>query len=402
MKVVILLGRGIEGCGVTKYTLEQHDWLVKNGHRCTIIANDDKKWTRKKSHDTTDITLVKLTNDVDIAITIAACNRADVVIINSLPSSGHAEESIDGFKKVIECIDKPIVLIQHDHSIHSIRRNEAMDEAILKAKMIFAHSPTNDFAAYAKKVVAENSDEFGASVKIYNFQPGLDFEVVRQKYWKPIGEQDAMHHKWVGRLTPWKGYGLMTTFHNNHLKDWNCLTTLEGLEKSIAFVSFRNDYVFNDRVGGAKDDIAKFDLSKAYGENAYAFGPFKNDEMLERISRVGFGYQLSKLNPKFIHRSIEYTHCELACCGVIPVFHKEFGDACTHRVIGDKLSACRDNGTLWLGDDNQEDVFEQVKKLTKDSGMRDEWREMAYEFYKSHQDAEPTFSEMFKLIEKTI
>ena len=32
MKVAIIMGRGIEGCGVTKFTVEQTKWLKKNGY----------------------------------------------------------------------------------------------------------------------------------------------------------------------------------------------------------------------------------------------------------------------------------------------------------------------------------------------------------------------------------
>ena len=51
MKVGILLGRGIEGCGVTKMAIEQAKWYNKNGHEAIIIANRDKTWPRKKTHD---------------------------------------------------------------------------------------------------------------------------------------------------------------------------------------------------------------------------------------------------------------------------------------------------------------------------------------------------------------
>ena len=30
MKIAIIMGRGIEGCGVTKFTVEQTKWLAKN------------------------------------------------------------------------------------------------------------------------------------------------------------------------------------------------------------------------------------------------------------------------------------------------------------------------------------------------------------------------------------
>jgi hypothetical protein len=51
MKVAIILGRGIEGCGVTRYALEEQDWYKKNKIECNIYASCDKKWGRKDAQE---------------------------------------------------------------------------------------------------------------------------------------------------------------------------------------------------------------------------------------------------------------------------------------------------------------------------------------------------------------
>ena len=38
MRVAILMGRGVEGCGITKYTVEMTKWLAANGHDFKVIA----------------------------------------------------------------------------------------------------------------------------------------------------------------------------------------------------------------------------------------------------------------------------------------------------------------------------------------------------------------------------
>ena len=50
MKIVHILGRGIEGCGVTRFTLELKDWALDQGWDYTVYAPTDKKWTRASSH----------------------------------------------------------------------------------------------------------------------------------------------------------------------------------------------------------------------------------------------------------------------------------------------------------------------------------------------------------------
>jgi hypothetical protein len=401
MKIAIIMGRGIEGCGVTKFTVEQTKWMANNGHEFVVFSSKDKSWTRKNAHDVSNVVQLKFAKSEETNKMIAGCNAADVVIINSLPSIGHSDECINQFKRALNEITKPIVLVQHDHSSHSIRRNAAIDESIGKASILFGHSSRNDFAKYVSTVTDGGglAGFFGEdnSKTILNFQPGLDFDSVRAKYWKPIEAQDTIMNKWIGRTTSWKGYVQMFKFHNEYLRPNGYITTFEGIEKSPAYLGFRELSEFN---GMIDKDISTVNLEN--NQPAYVFGPFVNHEMLERMSRVGFGYQLSVLDERFIQRSIEYTHCEVVCTGVVPVFRKTYGERCTHRKFGDKLINCKDTGTIWLDDNDMQPAFDLLNKLASDNVMRNEYREMAFEFYKQHQDSQYTFDEMMKQIENNL
>jgi hypothetical protein len=401
MKVAIIMGRGIEGCGVTKFTVEQTKWLAKNGHDHVVFSSKDKSWTRKNAHDVSNVVQLKFAKPEETNKMIEGCNKADVVIINSLPSVGHTDACIAQFKRALEEITKPIVLIQHDHSSLSIKRNAAIEEAVKKAKILFGHSSTNDFAKYVSTItegggLAGFFDEDNSKT-ILNFQPGMDFDSVRAKYWKDIDETDPIMNKWIGRTTSWKGYVQMFKFHNEFLRPNGYITTFEGIEKSPAYLGFRELSEFH---GMIDKDISTIPLEK--DQPAYVFGPFINDQMLERMSRVGFGYQLSVLDERFIQRSIEYTHCEVACTGVVPVFRKGYGERCTHRKFGDKLIDCKNTGTIWLDDNDMQPSFDLLNKLASDNVMRNEYREMAFEFYKQHQESQYSFAEMMKQIEDNL
>jgi hypothetical protein len=401
MKVAIIMGRGIEGCGVTKFTVEQTKWLAKNNHEFTVFSSKDKSWTRKNAHDVSNVVQLKFAKPEETNKMIAGCNAADIVIINSLPSIGHSDECINQFKRALQEITKPVVLIQHDHSSHSIRRNAAIDESIEKAAVLFGHSSRNDFAKHVSSVTEGGGlagfFDTDNSKTILNFQPGMDFDSVRAKYWKPIDQQDTIMNKWIGRTTSWKGYVQMFKLHNEFLRPSGYITTFEGIEKSPAYLGFRELSEFN---GMIDKDINSVALEK--DQPAYVFGPFINHEMLERMSKVGFGYQLSVLDERFIQRSIEYTHCEVVCTGVVPVFRKAYGERCTHRKFGDKLINCKDTGTIWLDDNDMQPAFDLLNKLASDNVMRNEYREMAFEFYKQHQDSQYTFAEMMKQIETNL
>jgi hypothetical protein len=227
-------------------------------------------------------------------------------------------------------------------------------------------------------------------------QPGADSQSIRDAYWKDQSEQDVLHHKFIGRTTGWKGIEEMQLFHTAELKKFGALTTMEGLERSIGYVGFRDNFPHTY----VSEDIATYNFSKQYGGELLVFGPYNNKDMMHRLSKCGFGYQLTNLKPRFIGSSMEYTHCEVASCGVIPVFNKKFGDNCMHRTQGIPLTQCKDNGTVWLDMDNTAGTIAQIEKITLDDVLRNDMREQAYEFYKFNQDAAYTFADIHSKMEK--
>jgi hypothetical protein len=399
--ISIILGRGIEGCGVTKFTIEQCKYFEKSSaYKYKVFASKDKSWTRKDAHSTNHIQQLKFANDDDVDEMIKEINESDIAIINSLPASSLKEKPIENFKRMLDQIDVPVVLIQHDHSMQSIRRNAALDEAIRKADIIFVHSTSNDFAKYAREKVGGGVTLFGTEpgTSIIAFQPGMYFDDVRNKYWKSEC-LNPKHHKWIGRTTSWKGYQEMFKYHNAHLAPSGMLTTFEGIERSPAYLGFRELSVFKGLLG---ENIDTYDFSDGYGSDVHVFGPYIQEEMLERMSNVGFGYQLSRMKEHFIQRSIEYTHCEVVCTGTIPVFNKRYGDACTHRLYNKKLTACENSGTIWLDENNLEENLNQMLEIDNDTALREKMRNEAYSFYKSHQDASYTFNDMMVSIAENI
>lgn len=393
MKVAIVMGRGIEGCGVTKFTVEQTKYYRQNGIDHVVYSSKDKSWTRKNAHDVSNVVQLKFAKREETQKMIEGCNACDYVIINSLPSVSHPEECINQFKRFLNEVERPIVLVQHDHSSLSIKRNAAIDESIRKASVIFGHSTNNDFARLVESTTGGGglTGFFGEdeSKKILNFQPGMNFDDVKSKYWKSITETAPMYHKWIGRTTSWKGYVQMFKLHNEFLRPNGFITTFEGIEKSPAYLGFRQLSEFHGMIDKKIDDV-----HLKPNEPAYVFGPYINSEMLERMSRCGFGYQLSLLDERFIERSIEYTHCEVACTGVVPVFRKAYGERVTHRATGNKMIDDKDTGIVWLDDNDMQPAFEMIQELSSDASLRSKARDAAFEYLKSHQDSQYTFKEM--------
>ena len=82
-KVAIIMARGIEGCGVTKYTVEQVKWLKAHGYQTKVYAAKDKTFSRKNAHDLGEVDLFKFAEEAQINRFIEECNQSDYIFINS-------------------------------------------------------------------------------------------------------------------------------------------------------------------------------------------------------------------------------------------------------------------------------------------------------------------------------
>jgi hypothetical protein len=407
--VVTLLGRGVEGCGVTKFTIELQKYLKKKGINNPVIALKDKTWSRKDSHEL-DCLQFKFAKDDQFKHAMDIINKADVVIVNSLPSAqvkktvkAHDAKAVDNFLECISECKPPIIMIQHDHNKLSLRRNAGTEILVDRAAAIFAHSTTGHFAEQVASFSGGEGLEtlFSPGRKIETFQPACNFDALFERYWCPVMAQDDKLCRWIGRTTFWKGFVPMFDLHNNYLRDAGFATVLEGIEKSPAYLDFKTKSVFVDMLANKDPDTV--DMKDYRGKDAVVFSVYNNDAMLKRMAKTAFGFQLSLLDSKFIDKSIEYTHCEIPAVGALPVFRKEFGDACTHRVTGNRLTE-DDSGTIWLPTNKSDmgQAFEIIKRLSEDPHERHAWRLKAFEYYKAHQDSQFVFDDLMRKIENAV
>ncbi|HCS4649704.1 TPA: hypothetical protein ORP60_004601 [Escherichia coli] len=400
MKVCIFMARGLEGCGVTKFSLEQRDWFIKNGHEVTLVYAKDKSFTRNCAHDYKSFSIpVLLAKEYDK--TLKLVNDCDILVINSVPATSVEEDTINNYKKIIDNI-KPsvrVVVYQHDHSSLSLRRNLGLEETVRRADVIFSHSDNGDFNKVLMKEWYPETvslfDDIEEAPTVYNFQPPMDIAKVRSTYWKDVSEINMNINRWIGRTTTWKGFYQMFDFHEKHLKPAGLSTIMEGLERSPAFIPIKEKGIPYEYYRLHQVDQIKI----APNLPTQILDRYVNSEMLERMSKSGFGYQLSKLDKKYLQRSLEYTHLELGACGTIPVFWKSTGENLKFRVDNTPLTS-HDSGIIWFDENDMESTFERIKELSSDRALYDREREKAYEFLYQHQDSSFCFKEQFDIITK--
>lgn len=385
MKNVILMGRGIEGCGVTKCVIE-----FSRTQPCEVFATRDKVWGRRTAHG--DFGAVEFTaaDWSECESVLSRIGPEDRVIVYSLPSLDHPKECQDNFLEMIRRIPNRIAMIHLDHSVKSLHNNAHLLDVVREVDVVMTHSVNGSLGRLAAKS--------SVATPVVSVGLGFDFDSHRARWWRPVDETDDWGVRWVGRTTRWKGVQDVLDFHESHLRPAGYKTMLEGLEASINWViacyydehgrSQPRDVILKFRAWpGQKIDKDIRHGSEERGDAAYLYPPYVNEECMARLSRTAFGSDLYHLPAAQYGSSIENCHAEVVASGCVPIFHKHFGDNVVHRVTGDPCSQSDRSGTIWLDDHNRDACLETMLRLSQDRVMRDEHREMAFEFWRSHADS---------------
>ena len=396
-KIAIVLGRGTEGCGVTQCAIQ-----MQKVTGADILSAKDKKWGRAKGLDIQQEEFMMGTEWQQYAQKIN--EEYDLCVIYSVPSKGHPQDCQDNFIPFLQAINIRKAFINVDHKAASIARNANLKEVCENVDVIMTHSLENDFSKFMRKNKIETP--------LTKMGLGFDYDGHRAKYWKPIEEQQHNMVRWIGRTAMWKGPALMIDFHEAALMNNGFITVMEGLEASIQYPLvlyrdnkeekpvdrrivenyFRPEKQFNE-VKFTPDLYGK----EVEGKGAYLYPQYINTEAMERMSLSAFGSDLYHLKAETYGNNIENCHAECIASGTVPLFHKHFCDNVIHPVQGVPISQCKNSGTIGVDYTNFDECRDLMIKLKNDPSMRDDWREMAFEFWKQHSDAEPVVNEIVDL-----
>lgn len=396
-KVAIVLGRGTEGCGVTQCAIQMQK--VTNAD---ILSAKDKKWGRAKGLDIRQEEFMMGTEWAHYAQKIN--ENYDLCIIYSIPSKSHPQDCQDNFISFLKAINIRKAFINVDHKAASIARNANLKEVCENVDVIMTHSLENDFSKFMTKNKIQTP--------LTKMGLGFDYDGHRAEHWRPIAFQQHNMVRWIGRTAMWKGPNLMIDFHQDALMENGFITVLEGLEASIQYPLV----LYRDNAAEKPQDRRKvmnyFRPEKEYnevkftsdlygkeeiGNGAYLYPQYINSEAMFRLSLSAFGSDLYHLKAETYGNNIENCHAECVASGTVPLFHKHFCDNVIHKVQGDPVSQCKNSGTIGVDYTNFNECRDLMIQLKLDPMMRDDWREMAFEFWKQHSDAEPVVTEIIDL-----
>jgi len=386
MKVAILLGRGIEGCGVTRYALEEQKWYINNGHECNIIASSDKKWGRKDSqvHDIKEFGLNQIDGIVD-----DLNENYDIVYYQSLPAKkGYSEEYQNAFYNKLVCsVTKPIKLShQNDHKIQSVSRNFMIWETMAQMDACFTHSLDSPFA----KKMRENNP----GVVLVKMGLGFDFDSLKQ-YWKPT-ETQKRRLSYFGRFAGFKDPQRIIDMQP-HLEESNIIGEMRGIERSIGsldlFYEDRNkrDTTYRTNI----HEVKKSEMDpEQTTDKVWIYGPYNRIEGIEELSTSMFGADFYNLDATAYGNNMEFAMCEIIGCGTIPVFCKHWADNCTH--IEGTLFADMKDFAVYIDKNDLKSGVDELELLANDHDLREKRRLACFEIAKKHADNSVVYKQMHK------
>lgn len=389
MKVAIILGRGIEGCGVTRYALEEQKWYQNNGHDCTIYATLDKKWGRKdaQQHD-----IVEFKNEEIKDLAQKLNDECDIVYYQSLPAKkGYSDEYHHLFlNHLVKGVTKPIKIShQNDHKAQSLGRNWNIWEIMSYMDASFTHSLGSPFA---KKMREHNPN-----VPLLKMGLGFDFESLRD-VWK---QHQLPRISYFGRFAGFKDPQRLIDLQPL-LQDVNIHSEMRGIERSIGALNLFYEDV-KDRDNTYRKNI--YEVTKKNPEpeiktsdTCYIYGPYNRLEGIEELSNSMFGADFYHLDAEAYGDNMEFAMCEIIAAGSIPVFDKHWAENTTHR-DGRRFIDIEDFA-IYSDRENLQDTVDQMVELMSDEVLRNNRRYSCLQIAKAHCDNSIVYADMHEAATK--
>lgn len=383
MKVAIILGRGIEGCGVTRYALEEQKWYRNNAMVCDIYAGSDKKWGRKNAQDNDIIEYGN--NEID-ALAKKLDTEYDIVYYQSLPAKkGHSEEYQKAFYEKLVCgVTRPTKLShQNDHKLQSLSRNSMIWETMAEMDASYTHSLLSPFAKKMR--------EMNKNTPLIKMGLGFDFGSLKD-YWKPT-ESQVKRISYFGRFAGFKDPQRIIDMQPL-LQKYGIIGEMKGIERSIGSLDlFYTD--LNDRKNSYRKNIHEVKNGESIvqtPEKVWIYGPYNRLEGIEDLSNSMFGADFYNLEAEAYGDNMEFAMCEIIATGVIPVFDKHWADNCTH-LGGTRFSDIKDFA-IYSDKSDLEGTVKQMDELSKDHLLRDKRRQKCLEWARTHCDNDVVYRKM--------
>lgn len=402
MKIATILGRGIEGAGVTRFAVEFEYYVrTKTRHQIDVYALIDKRWPRENSQEHDKIIPIKI-KDVDLVKFIEKLNTYDAIIYHSVPAKkGFSDLCKAYFNLIVEEVSKPKKFsIQHDHKRQSLSRNIDIVEFNRHMDFIFTFDHNTAFAHLLREKIP------GVQKKLIPYNLGIDFDSYKEfrKPFKLRKRRISYFGRFAGFKEPWRLYD----FHP-YIRKYKFITELRGIERSI-YGYFKmihgHEKQIHDCTIGEKSIVASKDQKT---RKPYVYGPYIRKEGLEGISYGLFGasfFNIVRKKDNIIKethgRSTDFAQLEMIAVGLIPVFDYNWS-VNTKTLDGRTYNEIPYFGLFLKRDlSNAKEIAEEMNKIANNKNLANKYIRTGDKIVRENFSTEIVFKEIINNIRKRL
>ena len=376
MKIAIVFGKGLDGCGVEKFGYEFQRHMP---NEVDIYDLQERGFTRSGGHIKDSISF-KAEEIPEVAKKLN--DNYDIVMLNSYPSPLHKQSTVKSFfEDLVLKIEKPILVgMMHEIKRMNFDRIPLHIPIANQCDIIFNFSTETSYAKDISSILTDKKlGERIARMK-------LPFTVSDyEKYWVPFKDKRRSciyASRWTTMKDPKRMVDMFKLDKDFHY-------SIHGIERSI----------------GAKFDIIditnwtdKFEGYNYDSDICESFGPYEYEDGMNLISNSMFGYSGYNL-PKERHNygdRFEYAQMEIIAVGTVPVFDKDYGE---NNIDEKGRRFIKSDIAIWSDRNNLEETRDKIHELANNEMLYTNYLADGIEFLYQEADASNVIPPMLKHIE---
>lgn len=388
MKIAIVFGKGLDGCGVQRGAIEIATWAKRNGVQFDVYEYTGRTFCRSAGQKFPDKHSKFDASQLD-EVAVQLNENYNIVILNSYPSNRQGSQNvIDFYNKVMKKLEKPIIVgMMHEILRMNVDRIPMLIPILNRCDIVYNFSEKTNFSRELSSILP--SKVLGERMR--RFKMWVDLKELKENYrdvYPLEGKRKSLTY--VGRWTTMKDpRRLLDMYPIMKEKDPNFHLLMHGIEKSV---------------GAAKDIIRQPNtFYKLYFKGQYdwtvpgvqVFGQYKHNEGMKAICDSLFACSFFRLPkaPNNYGDRMEYTQIEIIGCGSIPVFDKHFGennyDSNGNRFIDTPHLA------VWSDRNDLEETCDKLISVAGDPSEQKKYRDSGYAFIDKEFNADVVLPKMF-------
>lgn len=378
-KVAILLMKGFDGCGVSRFAIEHQKELRKQGHICDVYSFN-KKYSRTKAHDDKDVIWYDTVLELPL-------KEYDYILLNSYPKQ--IEEVRDQFE-YLKQLKVPKIALMHELVRQNVSRIKGVWEWMEMADIVTSFSEEMDFT---QDMLAKMPDK-----KYFSFKMGTSDDELDEMYEKTKNKEKDFRLVYFGRASGMKDPERLYLI-KEHDKD---IETVEiGIERSIgAVVPFFKNPLSQVMTGfiNTREDIKTDEHDKNYVQ---VYGPANRKVGLDFVGESAYGasfYKTKKINN--LGNRMEYTQIEMSCV-TLPLFDIEWGKNVVDVETGKTFYEIGDNA-IYSDRENIQGTIDEMKYLYENPEEYNRRRENIFKLVKRNFGSKVAVNSFYENVDKLL